>query len=585
MASVQQQVSQALTNLRDMTLSQRLAVGLGILLVGGSLAWLTHWAAAPEMTALLPMELAADDLARVRSGLELMNEPFQVSGAKILVRKSANRPALMAQLQLTDSMPADTSVGFSKLTAEANPWISQEENNRRWTVGLMNELAKVLKQMSGVRDADVFLNVSGRSGFSRAQPETSASVLLTMKGDDPVPRKLALSAASLVAGAVRGLAREKVQVIDGGTGQPAISWDEEGAGSVGNLHRLQAEKERALEAKIAHQLDFDPRIRVNVQVQLEHAATTTQGLKVSEGTPREEKSIIRKGGSAPAGGQPGAQANVGTVAGAAGGGEFTDSEETQTTNEPSTESKTTTVAAGDVKSITAAINLSYTYLAGVWKKHNGADKSPTKSDVESTFKEQETRIRGQIAKLMQPPKPEQVAISWYDDLETLPGVAPVQVAGAGDSGTLDLAARYAPVTGLALLSGLALALMLRMARRSDSGESFGLELGLPKEAIEAARKAADDLATFKPRVSRAGSAAGARGAGLDSAGTTTEPPEDLPPAAPIPWGTAAEGVLEAQEVGESMAQVNNMLTQVDAMVAQDDEGVAAIVESWIAQAK
>lgn len=578
MASVQEQLSHAVSQLRDMSLSQRVAVGLGVVLIAGSLAWLTHWAAAPEMTALLPMDLAPDDLARVRAGLERMNEPFQVSGSKVLVRKTANSAALLAQLQMTDSMPADTSTGFAQLAADANPWISQEENNRRWTLGLMTELGKVMRQMSGVRDAHVFLNISGRSGFSRVQPEISASVTLTMKGNEPVPRKLALSAASLVSGAVRGLMREKVQVIDGGTGQSAIQWEDEGAGSVGGLHRLQAEKERMLETKIAHQLDFDPRVRINVQVQLDHKATDKIDRKVTDGPVKEEKTITKKMGTASPSGQPGAQANVGAVAASGGGGEFTDSEETQSTHEPSEETTTTRIEPGDVQAVTAAINLSYSYLAGVWKKHNGADKEPKKVDIEAVFKEQETRIQGQIAKLMVPPKPEQVAISWYDDIETLPGVTAPGTTSTADTGAVDMAMRYAPVTGLGVLSALALAMMLRMAKRSDVGESFGLELGLPKEAVEAARRAKEDIHKYKPRVHHAQHA---EGDGVSTAG----PQITMPPTAPIPWGAAADGVLVAQEVGEDMVQVNNMLAQVDSVVATDDQGVAAIVESWIDQSK
>jgi hypothetical protein len=45
--------------------------------------------------------------------------------------------------------------------------------------------------------------------------------------------------------------------------------------------------------------------------------------------------------------------------------------------------------------------------------------------------------------------------------------------------------------------------------------------------------------------------------------------------------TVTEGVLEAQEVDESAVQVVGMLDQVTAMIDDDPEGTAAIVERWV----
>src|SRR5574341_655407 len=134
MASLQQSAGNVVRQLRELTLSQRLAVLFGALLVAASLIGMAQWAARPEMVALLEQPLTSDDLATIRSGLLAMDEPHRIDGSRVLVRADSNRQAILAQLGQMDKMPSDTSIGFAELVREANPWLPQEENNKRWTV-------------------------------------------------------------------------------------------------------------------------------------------------------------------------------------------------------------------------------------------------------------------------------------------------------------------------------------------------------------------------------------------------------------------------------------------------------------------
>jgi hypothetical protein len=206
MESLQKLLARVFTQTRDLSRSQRLAILLGGLLVGVSLLGLLRWAATPEMTPLLDQELQPDELARVRTGLELIKEPFRLVGQKILVRADANRSAILAQLQQQDKLPSDTSAGFSALVKESNPWISQAEHERRWTVALKQELEQVLRQFRGVKSASVFLPLNQeRRRFAQQEAAATASITLVMAGGEPVGRDLAQAAAGLVCGAVRGL--------------------------------------------------------------------------------------------------------------------------------------------------------------------------------------------------------------------------------------------------------------------------------------------------------------------------------------------------------------------------------------------
>lgn len=592
MASIQQSISGSLRQLQNLNLSQRVAIALGLALVVGSLVWMANWAATPEMVPLLGGQSLSDtEIAEIRTGLLAMNETHKVEGARVLVRADANRPAIMAQLGMMNRMPADTSVGFASMIKEANPWLPQEENNRRWTVALAAELNGIIGQINGVKSASVVLNLGARErGFSRNQPESKASVMLALKGGERVSRGLATSVARLISGAVRGLPTHNVEVVDATGG--SIDWDDEAPGSASGLTRLQRQMEQETAAKIADQLRFDRNLRVSVQVVLEHSAVTMNEAKPTDAAEVEKIITDQSNSRNRPGGQPGVEVNTGAVA--AGGGSGADgstlhSEEIR--YQPGMSHTTTTNPAGVVKEVFAAINVSYSYLASIYKRRNPDAKEPQELDIQKIFDEQKPRIEAQAAKLVQPPDPKQVDVQWYyDSVEA--EAATTTAASSGFDMPMDLASRYGPIAGLGVLALAAMFFMFRMARLKDGGEVFGLELGLPKEAIEAARKAAEDIDSVADTIERSGGPRGVRGvargggsSGGSGAGGGVEygGGEGIAQVIPVPLGMAAEGLLEAQEVDERTVQISKMVEQVAAMTKDDEEGIGALVEKWIDQ--
>lgn len=568
MASLPRMITDSARQLRDMSLSQRLAIAFGVLLVASSLVWLTQWAATPEMVPLLDQPLSAEDLSLVRGGLESIGQDHRVDGSRVLVPASANRQSLLALLQQSEKLPTDTSIGFAALVKESNPWISQEENNRRWTVAMKTELERVLRGMAGVKQASVFLNLNTRErGFSRETAAGSASVTLAMKGGEPVPRSLALAAARLVAGAVRGLPLRNVEVLDS-SGRVALEWEAEDGESASGLRRLQAQQEHDIENKIQRLLDFDPKLRVKVQVVLDLTSRRTESSEPADGVPVSETTSETVTARNRGAGQPGVEPNVGVSAGGSGSDETSRTETREARYQPGVTTSSQATPAGGVQKIFAAINLSHSYLFGVLKRQQPDLQTATEEQIQQVFEKQKARIQNQVSKLVQPPETEQVAVDWYYDVSD---PAPqVEEAGAVDS-SLDLARRYGPASALGLLALLALGLLMRVSRAGDRGEAFGLEIGLPKEAIEAARRAAQDLQSQSAAAPGRGGAApsGAGGAAATS------------PAMNAPTGLAAEGVLEAQELDEGMMQVNSMVEQVSKAVGEDSDSVAALLGSWI----
>jgi flagellar biosynthesis/type III secretory pathway M-ring protein FliF/YscJ len=561
-------LARVVTQLRGLTLSQRLALLLGGALVAISVFWIVHWAATPEMVPLLPQDFAPEELVRVQSGLELMNEPYKLSGRKLLVRADASKPVILARLTQQDKLPADTSAGFNALVKEANPWISQAEHERRWAVALKHELEQVLQQFSGVRSASVFLPLTPEHRGLRNEPAASASVTLIMEGGLPVSRQLALAAARLITGAVRGLPLKNVEVLDG-NGLSALDWESESAGITG-LERQRSKHEQDVRAKIISQLP-DPKVRVGVQVEVElknqsvESETPARGVESSSETTNEETTRVRDGS------QPGVEPNVAVRAGGRAADERTTKAQEKTEFKVGLTRKSEATPPGGIKEIWAAVNVSHSYLAGIFRRATPDAGPPSEKQIQEVFEREKPRIVSQLTKLVKPQDEKHVAVDWYYDAAT--EVAPPTRASSVDD-TFNLVWRYGPQSGLALLAVLALGLMWRMARRSDASEAFGLELGLPKEAIEAAQQAAKDATEVALRRSAATRVASA---------AAKVQHEDVLEVAPVSVGQAAltEGVLVAQEVDEKTVQTQKMLDQVAQIVTSDPQSTSALLEQWV----
>ncbi|MCG3126155.1 MAG: hypothetical protein CHACPFDD_00985 [Phycisphaerae bacterium] len=561
-------------SLRALSPSQRAALLLSALLVGVSLAWLASWAASPELSVpLLDQALSADEIARIRAGLTQMNEPHKLVGSQILVRPNANRLALLAQLQLQDNLPTTTATAFDKLVKESNPWIPQEENNRRWVVAYSQMLARALEQFNGVRRAEVFLNLtSAQRGFSRNPPAASAGVTLYMKNGEPVPRNLAIAAARLVSGAVQGLTLQAVNVVDG-AGNTALDWQDEADGS-GASRRRTREEEREIAAKIRDQLSFIPNVRVNVQVELDLSTVDTRTSTPQKSVAIREKSDDSQRTRSSRGGQPGVEPNTGLAVGGAGG----ENTETRTMSEKDfvagMKVENETKPGGGVKEVFAAVFVSRSYLVGAFKRTK-PDATPTDADVEAVFAAEKKRIVSQVTKLVKPQTEEKVAVDWYDDSLAAGGGGGGGAGGgsAASAGALETALsmvqQYGAPAGLAVLALVSFSLMLSLSRRTAASESLGLDLGLPREVIDAAKKAAQDASTAGRKVaSRA----------------ATRDPEALAALQPDVGETlATDGLLVAREIDETTVQINAMLEQVGEMIEQNPDTVASLVEQWTQQ--
>ncbi len=569
MGALQNLLAKVVSRLRDISLSQRIALVLGGALVAISLIALVQWAATPELIPLLPQDLDAEQIAQIQGALVAMDIRSEVRGSQVYVPASANRAGLLAHLQQQEKLPSNTSAGFAALVQESDPWLPGDERTRRWTVGLQRELESVLEQFAGVRDARVFLNLgTQRKSFSRVQPPSSASVTLIMKSGSSVPRPLALATARMVAGAVAGLSERNVAVLDAG-GTLALDWEAESDVAT-QLDRRQVEVEQRYGGRI-RQVIPDERALVAVQVQLDTTARTSHTETPLKGQPISEETTFEETNRGRPAEEPGVQPNTGMAVSGGGMNESHTKENTKTDFVTGRETKTQQTPAGEVKEVTTAISLSHTYLEGVFRRMNpDAEGPPTDMEIEEVFQRERARLLSQVVQLVVPREEENVSISRYFD------TVAADMLPSGETGTLgeamDLVKAYGAQSGLGVLALISLLLMLRMARRADEGESFGLELGLPEEAIEAAKMAATDVSV----VARGRGGGGAQAAGGAYGGGGVDEAYGA-----VEQASATEGMLVAQEVDSGTVQIRKMLEQVSEMVESDPDTVSALVEQWM----
>src|SRR5262249_46712132 len=135
----------------------------------------------------------------------------------------------------------------------------------------------------------------------------------------------------------------------------------------------------------------------------------------SEGVKTEENITESRMERGKPGGQPGVEPNVGAVAASGSDVESSLSTSNDAKFEPGVTRTTTSSPARTVKQIYAAINISYSYLASVFKRSNPDAKEPTEADIQKVFDRFKSRIENQIAKLVLPADPKQVAVDWYYD--------------------------------------------------------------------------------------------------------------------------------------------------------------------------
>jgi flagellar biosynthesis/type III secretory pathway M-ring protein FliF/YscJ len=320
---------------------------------------------------------------------------------------------------------------------------------------------------------------------------------------------------------------------------------------------LRRQREEHYARKITEHLGYIPGVLVGVHAELNLEKKSVQDLKLGKPVVSEEENNSTSSSRGAAGAGPGVKPNVGRAVSGGGGEESMSREDSRSKFDGRRDETVTQIVLmpGDVRRLTASINVPRSYFVGVYRQVNPRKDEPKDADLTPIITAETKKIRGQVRSLIAASSDDQVDVDWFYDTAVAtsgPGGGPAAAAmsGAGAGGYFGPAWDYAPQAGLALLALMSLAVVLRMARRSQAaivaaGQAMERRVRVEQEAV-AAR-----LEKLDTNVDVAGEAA------------------------------STEMVLEGHELAEDEVRVQHLVDQIGQMVKDDSNTAASLVEQWV----
>lgn len=459
-----------------LTVSQKILIGLLVVIMLGTTFLVVSFSGKPEMVELLPQSLSAEEISTITSYLKGKHQ-YEVSGQKIMVPVE-HAYVIRGELAAAQALPKDTTAAFTALTNQ-NDWIMPDASaERRWNLAKQEVLAKVIRNFPYVTDATVMIAKGERAGLGRNAVPTSASVWVKTRSTDGLSQAQLLAIVDLVKGSVAGLKREDITVTDGTRSYRAPSEDVPMPADVLSWKKTL---EDYYSAKLVNLFANMGDIRIAVNVTPDMSAKTVRKEKwdptVVKAPKREtSKEDTSTDGAAP-GGQPGVQPNVGAVAVSSGGPRSSRSmTETTTDNENKFSNEITNSilpAGSEIKDLMASISVPRSTFVSIYRRANKDEKAePDDAALATVIKEHGERMQRQAMNALGLKIADSVRVDWFDD-SYMPHLDPTGktsdsfLAKTGTVGVI--AAQYAKHAVLGGVAVFAILMMLMMVRRASAG--------------------------------------------------------------------------------------------------------------------
>lgn len=542
--------------LGQLSLSQRIAIGMCAALIAISFLWLLQWSTTPEMAPLMTRTMNYTELSAAEEALKTNGIRFETSGTLILVRE-ADRHNALRLLHSANALPEGSLYDMAAAVANTNPFQPPEQREYSQNYAMGNELGKIIATSPFVREARVLLNQKSKRRLGAALDVPTASVAVTLQPGQEMNDAMVEGFAKLVAGAVAGLKPQNVSITDVRTGRSfSVPAPEDSAG----LDALSLEKKREdhLKGKILNSLSDVPGVRVAVRVELDSAKRVTQKIRHDPPQPKIETTQSSESGSGGGGAaESGVQANLGTSVAEAAPGQSTSTEDSKTENFEPKLSQTETVEQSPfaVKKVTAAVGIPRSFVTGVFKLRYPEKGEPKDDDPEfvALRDEQVKRIRASVERIVMAKSTDDVDVGVYPDMEwnaeggswsRQPGIPPVVQAGSEGIDTFGLLRTYGPQAGMGLLALMSLFFVTRLANRASSISASAYR-------------------------------------SVPAASASDEPMLNLGPQTVGQALVSSDSVLTGREVDDDTLRFQELGEEVSKLVERDPEGTAALLRRWV----
>ncbi|MDB5301304.1 MAG: Flagellar M-ring protein FliF [Phycisphaerales bacterium] len=546
------QIDRIQKQLAGLTPSQRMLTAALVAIMVMTLVWWGRYAGEPEMEALLPQAVSADELPRVLLELDGKNIKHTMSGDRLLVPADRKLEAL-AGLMYSHSLPRNAKDGFEDVLKNINPLSSQSSNDAIWNKAKERMASQLIRDFPGVGDAQVILDPHHEVRIVGGV-DSSATVSISMQAGGKSTPQLVDAAADVVQGAMSTLQRRNIKVIVNGTPRrPHLETDT--ASDPGDQLEAIKAAETRLEDKVRAQFHYIQGMTISVTVHLntsrEHLNSTTYDAKgvVSKETEIKQKS---EENSAPItnSGEPGVASNLNAPGpntglsltggnGNAGGGSTHEETETKIQNAiPKTDIDRIT-PGGDSTPVSAAVSIPLSYFATIYSNENPTVKNPTETQMRDLIASKLPEMRKQVVSCIGLKADTDVAIETYLDPAPLAeAAAPAVAAGLSVSMLAGGHVKEIVLAGLAMVSLFMVSMVVRK--------------GAPAPAMAATMPT---LAMPAPVLTSGEMLAGEAGGG--------------------------DSLLDAVELDEDAVRAQQMLDQVTTMVKENPESAATLVKRWL----
>lgn len=489
MGQLQQALDTIKGSLGRMTTSQQLLLGsLAVIAVMG-LFLVSQYAGTPQWVDLV----AEGDAAGQQRTLAVLREAGLDADRQAgrIVVPPGQQDAAVAALAEAGELPNDTTILFRNLLERQGMHLSRQQNEQVYLIALQNELSRVIRGFSGVKDAAVLLDVPEARGLGRSVRQPTASATVFTRTGAPIDQGMVDAVAELIAGARAGLTVEQVRVIDGSSGRQRRPRSRDDVLSSTYIEHA-ALVEDQVRSKIDDLLSYIPGRTVAVTASVDVTRVTSETLRHLEperGTvtlPLSEDSQSSTQGEASSGGQPGVRSNVRADLGESSGGGSSSTQETSTSKFEShvgRETQRVIDPRGMPTRLGASINVPRSYVASLLAQAGGAAGADaaalTDEEIDARFEVERERIRQSVL-----PHVQTLGATGVVAGEVVVTMVPVDLPGAlvpaeaGMLGSLTGVGSMADAGGLidkVVLGALALAslaMMLMMVRKAGKRESL-----------------------------------------------------------------------------------------------------------------
>ncbi|MHC4099602.1 MAG: hypothetical protein ACYSW1_01785 [Planctomycetota bacterium] len=538
----------------------KLLIGSLMVILVMSLLMVAQFTGRPSMVPL-PIDLDAEARTAARGYLERSGIAYEDREGRLMV-PAEQRFAILAQLTDHEVITGD-QINFDSLIEQSSPFLTREQNRKRWRVATMNVLSALVGKFRGIQRATVVLDRSEKIGFGSSHEPPTASVTVIPSGDGLTQGQVE-AIAHLVAGAQPGLKASDVQVIDAKNGRAHQPRSEDRLVS-GEYLEVKRAQEKHTKATIADALSYIPglHIAVNAMMDTRRVEQRTDSFEDPKVGPLSSSRRTIDSSSQSAGSEPGIQPNTG-VALPSGGGQGTklSDERSGETTRPvfPRDAKHITDPKGYALKINATIGVPRSYFVAKFRQdRNDPETMPEDNELEPIVTAEIARLTSDVEPLIDTSALKDavrgtVKVSMIPDIgpavATMASEFPSTVGGGGGGGgvgggggwgvgpiTGDLV-KLIGLTGLALLS---LAMMFLMVRRA------GVTTELPT---------AEDIVGVPPTLP------------TDESEIVGEAIESAP-------------ILEGVEVDDAALRRQQMKGQISEMVRQNPDSVANLLRRWI----